>query len=166
MRRLLAAAAMLFALAASAEETAPLPVPQEGPRQKSVEVYNEGVKHLLAQRYGEAQRLFEEAIALHEPFAEAHNNLAFALRMQGAQNFERSLRHYGRALQVNPRLAQAYMYRGVLYTQMADFARAKSDLAVLRVLDEAMAAKLETAIAQSVTREREGITGQVDDIYK
>jgi tetratricopeptide (TPR) repeat protein len=166
MRRLLAAAACVVALAAAAEETDPLPVPKEGPRQRAVELYNEGVKHLLGERYALAQRLFEEAIASHEPFAEAHNNLAFVLRMQGAQNFEPSMRHYARALQINPRLAQAYMYRGVLYTQMGDLAKARSDLAVLRVLDEKMAAKLENAIAQSVTRERDGIAGQVDDIYK
>jgi tetratricopeptide (TPR) repeat protein len=165
IRRALAVAAVVLATAVAAEESDPLPVPKEGPRQAAVTLYNQGVNRLLGQKYAEAQRLFEQALEIHEPFAEAHNNLAFSLRMQGAHNFERAMRHYARALQVNPRLAQAYMYRGALYTQVGDVAKARSDLAVLRVLDAALAAKLEKAIEEKTTRERDGISAQVDDGY-
>ena len=81
--------------------------------------------------YAAAQEKFEQALALDETLAEAHNNLAFSLRMQGTHNFERSLQHYNRALELKPDLARAYMYRGVLFTQMGDMARARADHAKL-----------------------------------
>src|SRR6476620_1402622 len=49
-------------------------------------------------------------------FAEAYNNLAFTLRKQGSANFQKSLAYYNKAIQLKPKLAEAYMYRGVLYT--------------------------------------------------
>jgi tetratricopeptide (TPR) repeat protein len=164
LARIALAAAVALAMAAGhAVENDPLPVPEQGPRQKAIESYNEGVQLLLAKRYGEAQRRFEQAIAGHEAIAEAHNNLAFSLRMQGAHNFELALRHYARALEINPRLAQAYMYRGVLYAQVGDMQRARADLETLRGLDRHLAARLEAAIAQDTARqEREGISSQLD----
>ena len=44
--------------------------------------------------------------------------LAFTLRKQGSANFQKSLAYYNKAIQLKPKLAEAYMYRGVLYTQM------------------------------------------------
>jgi len=35
-----------------------------------------------------------------ERLADAHNNLAFALRMQGRQNFASSREHYNRAIEL------------------------------------------------------------------
>ncbi len=49
------------------------------------------------------------------------------------------------------------MYRGVLFTQMRDLARARADHAGLRELDPALAAKLEQVMAG--TGEREQIDG-------
>ena len=156
-------AAALAAAAAHAIENDPLPVPGEGPKQKAVVVYNEGVKLLLEKRFAEAQQRFESAIGEHDAFAEAHNNLAFSLRMQGAENAERALRHYARALEINPRLAQAYMYRGALFTQLGDLARARADLETLRPLNPNLAARLEKVMADRVeTGAREGIAAQID----
>ena len=156
----LAASLVLAALPGAAEESDPLPVPA-GARGKAVALYNEGVKVMLDKRYAEAQRLFEQALDLDEGIAEAHNNLAFSLRMQSRGNFARSLKHYQRAIEINPRLAQAYMYRGVLYSQMGDVARARADLERLRVLDKSLAAKLEGAIAQASRDERDGLAPQL-----
>lgn len=116
----------LGALAAGTDavESDPLPVPQSGAARRSVTAYNAGVKLMVERRYAAAQQKFEEALAADERLAEAHSNLAFSLRMQGPVNRERALRHYDRALELKPRLAQAYMYRGVLFTQMGDLARA------------------------------------------
>jgi Flp pilus assembly protein TadD len=61
-------------------ESDPLSVPQAGARADAVRLYNDGVTLLLARRFGEAQQRFEAALALDEQLAEAHNNLAFALR--------------------------------------------------------------------------------------
>lgn len=160
-RAWLAASLVFAALPGAAIESDPLPVP-EGARGKAVAVYNEGVKVMLDKRYAEAQRLFEQALDLDERIAEAHNNLAFSLRMQSRDNFARSLKHYQRALEINPKLAQAYMYRGVLYSQAGDMKRAREDLARLQVLDKGLAAKLESALAQAARDDRDGIAAQLD----
>jgi tetratricopeptide (TPR) repeat protein len=147
---------------AGAVESDPLPVPKGGPRERAVTAYNAGVKLLLDKKYGDAQRLFEEALAADEQLAEAHNNLAFSLRMQSAANRDRALKHYDRALQLKPQLAQAYMYRGVLFTQMGDLDRARADHAQLLKLDRALATKLERVIAGGGRDEGDGVAAQYD----
>lgn len=103
---------------------------------------------MVEKRYTVAQRKFEEALAADEQLAEAHNNLAFSLRMQGPANAQRALKHYDRALQLKPDLARAYMYRGVLYTQLGNLDRARADHGRLLTLDPALARKLEAVIAR------------------
>lgn len=139
--------------AAVAVESDPLPVPKGAPREQAVVAYNDGVRLMLEQRYPAAQARFEEALARFEALAEAHNNLAFSLRMQGAQNFDRALKHYDRALELKPDLAVAYVYRGVLYTQQGELRRAAEDHARLLKLDRALAAKLEAVITRRVLSE-------------
>jgi Tfp pilus assembly protein PilF len=87
---LLGAAVLLLASGAGADESDPLPVPKGTPRERAVSAYNEGVKLMLDKHHTAAQEQFEQALALDEALAEAHNNLAFSLRMQGRHNFERS----------------------------------------------------------------------------
>jgi tetratricopeptide (TPR) repeat protein len=144
---LLVIAVVLGSFAVDADETDPLPVPKGTPRARAVRVYNEGVKLMRDKHYAAAQEKFEQALALNEGLAEAHNNLAFSLRLQGTQNFERALTHYNRALELKPDLARAYMYRGVLFVQMGDLGRARTDHAKLLGLDQELAAKLERIIA-------------------
>ena len=141
--------ALLLAAAAgtaTAIESDPLPVPQGGPRERATRTYNDGVALLVARKFREAQDQFEAALALDDGLAEAHNNLAYALRMQGRHNFAASLAHYNRAIELKPTLAQAYMYRGVLFVQQGDAARARQDLVRLRGLDAKLAADLERVI--------------------
>jgi tetratricopeptide (TPR) repeat protein len=143
-------------------ESDPLPVPKGGARQRAVAAYNAGVKLMVDKHYAAAQQKFEEALAADEQLAEAHNNLAFSLRMQGALNRERALRHYDRALELKPDLARAYMYRGVLFTQMGDLARARADHARLLSLDPGLAARLERVIRGDGRDEGDGLTPQYD----
>jgi tetratricopeptide (TPR) repeat protein len=117
---------------------------------------------MVDKRYAAAQQKFEEALAADEKLAEAHNNLAFSLRMQGALNRERALRHYDRALELKPDLARAYMYRAVLFTQMGDLTRARADHARLRALDPQLAARLERIMAGDGRDESDGLTPQYD----
>ena len=159
---LAAIALVACASAARAVESDPLPVPEGGARQRAVTAYNEGVKLMVDRHYAAAQQKFEEALAADEGLAEAHNNLAFSLRMQGAFNRERALRHYDRALELKPDLARAYMYRGVLFTQMGDLARARADHAQLRALDPQLAARLERIMAGDGRDESDGLTPQYD----
>ena len=144
---LLVAAVLLRSPAAPAVESDPLPAPRGTPHERAISVYNEGVSLMRDKHYVAAQEKFEQALALEETLAEAHNNLAFSLRQQGAHNFTRSLQHYNRALELKPDLARAYMYRGVLFTQMGDLARARADHAQLLRLDPELAARLERVIA-------------------
>jgi len=143
---LLGAAILLLSPAAGADESPPLPAPKVTPHERVLKTYNEGVKLMRNKRYAAAQEKFEQALKLDEALAEAHNNLAFSLRMQGNYNFERALTHYNRALELKPDLARAYMYRGVLFTQMGDISRARDDHAKLLGLDQELAAKLEGII--------------------
>jgi tetratricopeptide (TPR) repeat protein len=152
----------LAALGAGAVENDPLPVPKGGPRERAVTAYNAGVKLLVEKKYGDAQKKFEEALVADEQLAEAHNNLAFSLRMQSATSRDQALKHYDRALQLKPQLAQAYMYRGVLFTQMGDLTRARADHAQLLKLDPNLAAKLEKVIAGGGRDDGDGVTAQYE----
>lgn len=114
------------------------------------------------QAYVAAQQKFEEALAADEGLAEAYNNLAFSLRMQGALNRERALRHYDRALRLKPDLSRAHMYRGVLFTQMGDLARARADHARLLSLDPRLAGRLERIITGGGRDDYAGLTPQYD----
>lgn len=157
-----AAALLALSTAAAAVESDPLPVPGSGSRAEAVRLYNDGVALLVARDFREAQARFEAALAVDGELAEAHNNLAYALRMQGRHNFAAALAHYDRAIALKPKLAQAYMYRGVLFSQQGDMERARADLAVLRTLDGALAAQLERALAGDAGPDRGGIAAQYE----
>lgn len=118
-------------------------VKQESP---AVVAYNEGVDLMKDKRFAQAQSKFEQAIKLDPGFAEAYNNLAFVLRKQGSTNFKKSLAYYDKAIQLKPKLAQAYMYRGALYTQMGRKAEAQADLAWLKKNNRRLAKELEEFI--------------------
>lgn len=146
-----------------AVESDPLPVPKGSPHEAAVGVYNEGTRLLLQRDFSGAQGKFEEALRLREDFAEAHNNLAFSLRMQSGANFERSLRHYNRAIALNPSLAQAYMYRGMLFVQLGDLANARADHARLLAMDKGLADRLSEAMkTRSGTDDKGGIASQYE----
>jgi tetratricopeptide (TPR) repeat protein len=121
------------------------------------EDYNAGVKLMKKGEYAEAQERFEAALAENESFAEAHNNLAFSMRKQGEQNWQKALEHYNRAVDLNPKLAEAYMYRGVLYSLMGEEAKALADHATLLKLDRKLAEALQAAIASG--EEPDGLEG-------
>ncbi len=148
---------------AAGVESDPLPVPQAGARADAVRLYNSGVSLLLARDFPAAQQKFEAALARDERLAEAHNNLAYTLRMQGRQNFAASLAHYNRAIELKPGLAPAYMYRGVLFFQQGDTMRARQDLELLRRLDARLAEELQRVLdGASDGQGRAGIAAQYE----
>jgi tetratricopeptide (TPR) repeat protein len=108
----------------------------------SITIYNQGVELMLAKRFPEAQAKFEQAVKENPRFAEAHNNLGYTLRKQGAANYQKSLEHYDIAIQLKPKLAEAYMYRGVLCTEMGRKVDAEADLATLQKLHPQLAKEL------------------------
>jgi Flp pilus assembly protein TadD len=149
---IIAGAAALPALGAgSAPISSDEPTVKEEPVKKeavkkenpAVTVYNHGVELMSDKKFAQAESKFEQAIKLDPNFAEAYNNLAFTLRKQGSANYKKSLDYYNKAIQLKPKLAEAYMYRGVLYMQMGRKADAQADLAVLKKLNRGLAKELE-----------------------
>ena len=65
------------------------------------------------------------------------------VRLQGSANFQKSLAYYNKAIQLKPKLAEAYMYRGVLYAQMGRKADAQADLVLLKKMNGHLAKELE-----------------------
>ncbi|ANO34061.1 hypothetical protein A6E01_01810 [Vibrio breoganii] len=78
--------------------------------------------------------------------AEAHNNLAYTLRKQGPENYKAALTHYNKAIYLDSKLPEPYMYRGVLYVQMGDKKRALEDHQTLVEMGSPLAVELEYVV--------------------
>lgn len=153
----------LYFTTAAALESDPLTIPKGSPREHAIGLYNDGVLLMLQKHYVSAQQKFEAALALHEAFPEAHNNLAFSLRVQHGVNAERALNHYDRALTLKPDLRVAYVYRGTLFVQRGELDRARADQAKLLTLDAKLAERLARVIAGAPPNEAfEGLAAQYD----
>ena len=122
-----------------------------------VSQYNSGVKLMQKGNYEKAAEKFEAALKKNPDMAEAHNNLGYSLRKQGAGNHERALSHYNRAIELKPDLAEAYMYRGVLHALMGNEKKALEDHSKLTRLDRRLADALQAAIASG--EEPDGLDG-------
>jgi tetratricopeptide (TPR) repeat protein len=118
-------------------------------------IYNKGVALMHEKKFAAAIADFEAAVKAKPDFAEAHNNLAYCLRSEGPAKYQEALDHYNKAIQLNPNLAQAYEYRGVLFMKMNRRGDAEKDLAKLKQLDPKLASKLEYAI-NNKGQEKEG----------
>lgn len=126
-------------------------------KRPGVSQYNTGVKLMKKGKYEKAAAKFEAALKKNPGLAEAHNNLGYALRKQGTQNFERALSHYNQAIELKSNLAEAYMYRGVLHALMGNESKALKDHTKLTTLDRKLADALQAAIASG--EEPEGLDG-------
>jgi tetratricopeptide (TPR) repeat protein len=118
-------------------------------------IYNQGVALMHEKKYPAALVDFEAAVKAKPDFAEAHNNLAYCLRLEGPAKYSEALVHYNKAIQLDPILAQAYEYRGVLFVKMNRKNDAEKDLAKLKQLDPKLASKLQYAIDNN-GQEKEG----------
>jgi tetratricopeptide (TPR) repeat protein len=116
---------------------------QEEVGSSAFKVFNEGVDLMHAKKFAAAPIKIEQAIRDNPNFAEAHNNLGFTLRQQGPQNYSEALEHYSKAIQLKPKMAETYEYRGVLFAKMGRRADAEKDLATLKKLNPKLAGELE-----------------------
>ena len=116
--------------------------------------YNQGIDLMLAKQYPAAEQKFEQAIKVRPQFAEAHNNLAYTLRKQGPEHYQEALKQYDTAIRLNPNLAEAYMYRGILYAQTNRKAEAQADWVKLQKLNPKLAKELEEVIATGKEEDR------------
>jgi tetratricopeptide (TPR) repeat protein len=139
---------MLLVLFFSANSMAAGSSTQSPAVSKDVKLYNKGVTLMLDKEFVKAEKQFRKSLRINDQFAEAHNNLAFTLRKQGAQHYEEALAHYNRAIELNPGLPEPYMYRGVLHVQMGNRNLALQDHKTLLAIQSELAVELEYVIAE------------------
>ena len=126
---------------------------------EDIKIYNKGVKLMLDKKFVKAEKQFREALEINERFAEAHNNLAYTLRKQGADHFDEALVHYNRAIELNPNLPEPYMYRGVLYVQMGNKSLALKDHEKLLAMNSPLAEELDYVVVNGREKEPEQFFG-------
>ena len=124
-----------------------------------VKFYNTGVGLMLDKKFAKAEKQFRKALDHNERFAEAHNNLAYTLRKQGEAHYAEALKHYNRAIELEPTLAEPYMYRGVLQIQMGNKERALEDHQKLVAMNSVLASELEYVVKNGKEKEPEKFFG-------
>jgi cytochrome c-type biogenesis protein CcmH/NrfG len=106
--------------------------------------YDRGVRSRVATDWPAAVAAFRRAITLRAGFAEAWNELGFALRQQG--RYAESLDAYAEALRLRPDFPEALEYLGEAYVKLGRLDEARRVLERLRPLDAGRAAELDEEI--------------------
>lgn len=106
--------------------------------------YNRGVRARVREDWAVAEAAFREAIARRPTFAEAWNELGYALRHQ--RRYGESLDAYHEALRLRPDFPEALEYLGEAYVKMGRIEDARRVLSRLRVLDAGRAQELAEVI--------------------
>lgn len=126
---------------------------------EDIKIYNNGVELMMDKKFSKAERQFRKALALNENFAEAHNNLAYTLRKQGPDFYDKALKHYNRSIELNSGLDEPYMYRGVLYIQMGDKSLALEDHKTLVNRNSPLASELQFVVENGREKKPEAFFG-------
>jgi len=155
MRAALAALLLVLALGpapAAAEPSAPAVEPrrQPVPTAGADTEYDRGVRARVARDWKTAEASFRRAIALRPGFADAWNELGFALRNQG--RYDESLAAYDEALRLRPNFPEALEYLGEAYVKLGRVDDARRVLDRLRPLDPGRATELAEVIAAGRAR--------------
>ena len=109
--------------------------------------YNRGVRARVAKDWRTAAEAFQKALGFRPDFAEAWNELGYALRHQG--RYAESIAAYDRALKLRPDFPEALEYLGEAYVKMGRIDEARRVLDRLRPLDGRMVDELAAEIAKS-----------------
>ena len=109
--------------------------------------YNRGVRARVARDWTEAVSAFHQALALRSDFADAWNELGYALRNQG--RYPESLDAYHEALRLRPDFPEALEYLGEAYVKMGRLDDARRILNRLRRLDAHRADELAEEISKA-----------------
>lgn len=107
-------------------------------------MYDKGLRAKEAKRYTEAITDFRNAVNLRPNFAEAWNELGFALRQTG--QYAEALKAYDQALRIRPNFPEALEYLGEAYVKLGRMDEARAIVKRLTPLDRARAKELEEAI--------------------
>jgi tetratricopeptide (TPR) repeat protein len=106
--------------------------------------YDRGVRARVALDWKTAEAAFRQAIALRPDFADAWNELGYALRNQ--KRYADSVKAYDQALRLRPDFPEALEYLGEAYVDMNRLDDARRILGRLRPLDPARARELAEVI--------------------
>ena len=109
--------------------------------------YDRGVRARVVKNWPAAEDAFRRAIGFHADFADAWNELGYALRNQG--RYAESLDAYGEALRLQPEFPEALEYLGEAYVKMGRLDDARRVLDRLRPLDAARSRELAEEIARA-----------------
>jgi tetratricopeptide (TPR) repeat protein len=109
--------------------------------------YNRGVRARLVRDWPAAVGAFRQALALRADFADAWNELGYALRNQ--ERYAESLDAYHEALRLRPDFPEALEYLGEAYVKLGRLDDARTILDRLRPLDPDRARELAEEIAQA-----------------
>ena len=121
---------------------------RQSPAEANAETeYNRGVRARVAKDWATAVAAFQKAVAFRPDFAEAWNELGYALRNQ--RRYPESVSAYDRALKLRPNYPEALEYLGEAYVQMGRLDDARRILDRLRPLDKKMAEELAAEIAKA-----------------
>jgi tetratricopeptide (TPR) repeat protein len=142
----------LVVLAPSASFAEPSSPAVESRRQSPAEAsadteYNRGVRARVAKDWTAAVDAFQKAVGFRPDFADAWNELGYALRWQ--RRYPESIAAYDRALKLRPNFPEALEYLGEAYVQMGRLDDARRILDRLRPLDRKRADELAQDIAKA-----------------
>ena len=98
----------------------------EAPQASADPNYEAAVKAVKAKQYTVAIGLLEKVVAANPNNADAFNNLGYSYRQ--LSDFQGSLRHYTKALSIDPSHRGANEYLGELYLKMGDLKKAEERL--------------------------------------
>ena len=145
---LVLAATLLAPVASGADPSSPaVEQRRQSPAAASAQSeYNRGTRARVTKDWPTAVAAFRRAVELQPEFAEAWNELGFALRNTG--RYADSLAAYDRALALRPNFPEALEYLGEAYVKLGRLDDARRVLERLRPLDRARAAELADEIAK------------------
>jgi tetratricopeptide (TPR) repeat protein len=109
--------------------------------------YNRGVRARVAKDWATAITAFRRVVTERPDFADAWNELGYALRNQG--RYADSLDAYDRALGLRPEFPEALEYLGEAYVKLGRLDDARRVLDRLRPLDGGRADELAEEIAKA-----------------
>jgi tetratricopeptide (TPR) repeat protein len=109
--------------------------------------YDRGVRARVVENWPTAEDAFRRALAFQPDFADAWNELGFALRHLG--RYPESIEAYGEALRLRPEFPEALEYLGEAYVKMGRLDDARRILDRLRTLDGVRARELSDEIARA-----------------
>jgi Flp pilus assembly protein TadD len=124
------ASLLLIAIAAFAPAAAADPAEADPDLAKSDEDYAAGKRAVDKKDWTEAARLFQLAEMRHPDNADLQNILGFSYR--NLKQYDAAFKHYGRAIELDPRHRGAHEYIGEAYLMTGDLGGAEKHLAALK----------------------------------